>query len=122
MAKKEKPEILMTADGRFYFGRQKKDGSLTADSVEISEDIIFKLIAAFFENYCSREGTDTLMIQNPQGVVVMKQVLFKDMQEAIAKKAGAPTAAMKVKAGKSPGVLARKRKAARKRTSMTQDN
>ena len=110
MTKKDKTlELLMTPDGRFWFGSQKKDGSLTASSVELDDDTIYKLIAAFFENRCKKEGTDTMLIQNPAGVIVMKQVLIKDVKEAIQKKA-------------KEAIPTRRRKTTAKKNTKTCDN
>ena len=87
MVKKERQEkdILMTADGRFLFGRILKNGGLSADTVPIGDDVILKLIAAYFEQHCSRENTDTLVIENPLGVIVLKQVTVEDAKEAVRK-------------------------------------
>jgi len=79
-------EILMDGKGDFFFGRQLKSGEMSADSVKIEGEHIIKLIAAFFEIHCKKENTDTLLIQNPTGLIVIKQVTVKQLEQTFSQK------------------------------------
>ena len=102
-------EILMNGDGDFFFGRMLKSGEMSADSVKIEGDTVVKLIAAYFENFCKAEGKDTLLIQNPQGIIVIKQVSVEQIKSAVSEK-------------KAQQALPVRQRRTRKTTTKTRDN
>lgn len=102
--KKNDYEILMTAEGGFFFGRMLKNGTMSADSVRIDEDQMTNAFAAWFERHCQREGTDMLWIGNPDGAILVKQYTNEELQAA------ATEANLRVAAQQQAGKLARKPK------------
>lgn len=81
MQKKTEKEFLMTEAGGFYFGRLKADGTMSADTVRVEDEQVVKLVAAWFERQCRREKTDTQVINNPTGAIIIKQVSQEDLEK-----------------------------------------
>ena len=76
-------ELLMTLDGRFYFGRQLRNGSMSADAQEIDEEQMMNAFVAWFDNHCRRHRTDSLWLNLTDGAVLLKRFTAEQMAQAM---------------------------------------
>lgn len=64
---KQKEIELYRRDDGFYAGREKKDGSLSADAHKVTAEEIMTMFTEFFCDYCAETGQTKLLMQDAQG-------------------------------------------------------
>ena len=64
---KQKEIELYRRDDGFYAGREKKDGSLSADAHKVTAEEIMTMFTEFFGDYCRETGQTKLLMQDAEG-------------------------------------------------------
>lgn len=64
---KQKGIELYRRDDGFYAGREKKDGSLSADAHKVTAEEIMTMFTEFFCDYCAETGQSKLLMQDASG-------------------------------------------------------
>ena len=64
---KQKEIELYRRDDGFWAGREKKDGSLSADAHKVTAEEIMTMFTEFFCDYCAETGQTKLLMQDAQG-------------------------------------------------------
>jgi hypothetical protein len=64
---KQKEIELYRRDDGFWAGREKKDGSLSADAHKVSAEEIMTMFTEFFGDYCQETGQQKLLMQDAEG-------------------------------------------------------
>ena len=83
---KQKEIELYRRDDGFYAGREKKDGSLSADAHKVTAEEIMTMFTEFFVDYCRETGESKLLMQDAQGGLFVTMRVPEKAEKAASKR------------------------------------